>query len=82
MAQVVFAALSGAEAYTGKGYFFGPNLYRRYDWSSDSLEDGGTLPAPTEPDYQAAAPSSDEPSLVAATSAEPESPTARTPERT
>lgn len=45
-------------------------------------EDGGTLPAPAEPDYQTAAPSSDEPSPVAATAVEPESPTARTPERT
>lgn len=45
-------------------------------------EEDGALPAPEVPAHDAEAPSSDEPSLVAATAAEPDSPTAHAPERT
>jgi TatA/E family protein of Tat protein translocase len=44
--------------------------------------DGADLPEPAEPAHDAESPPFDEPSLVAATSAEPDSPTARAPERT
>lgn len=42
------AALSGPAAagspFHGKGYFFVGGRYRRYDWATDTLDDGGSLP--------------------------------------
>jgi GMP synthase-like glutamine amidotransferase len=40
----IASAMNGRQYSAEKAYFFAPTSYRRYDWSTDTLDDGGSLP--------------------------------------
>jgi hypothetical protein len=44
MTQLIQAAFNGVGSLSDRVYFFGTDRYRRYSWTKDMLDDGGTLP--------------------------------------
>jgi hypothetical protein len=41
---LIHAAFNGSPGSENRTYFFGEEAYRRYNWDSDTLDDGGSLP--------------------------------------